>query len=351
MNIHGHVIVTLVSDQTIPNILVINAFAEAEKVEHLFVTTKQMEQKGKTDAILKATGIDYKQCTLLLIDQEQPDEAQAKINTYLQQHKSARYTVNLTGGTKLTALMMFKLFEKVNSRYCYLPIGSDNILLINQDFSYERKAIDSKLNLYSYLKACGLFYNAIEENTFSDPSLKLIHNQFAAAHFNYPAFPIRLAHAKAKESLNTENIAGTWFEEYVFSELKKSLNLKQEAIARGVYIFQTKEQPTNDQEIDLIFVANNELHLVECKVSLGRQARQNALKDLFKLAAIAHKFGLNTKLYFVTLDSLRMPDGNHNAEFLLKCKLLNITNIADRNDLKQSDFSFKKFISNKISSI
>ncbi|MBG0780975.1 MAG: DUF1887 family protein [Bacteroidales bacterium] len=347
------VLVSLISDQTIPNILVIKAF-EAEKPLHLFVTTKEMEEKGKTAAILKVTGMSKKDYEILTIDQEQAGLAQSKIAYYQKQHQDDRFMVNLTGGTKLMALMMFRLFEQESSRYCYLPFGSDALIIIQQDFSYERKSITYNLSLYEYLKACGIFYNSLENRFFDDDGLQLVYDQFADSGFHYNAFPNRLATQLTKGAVSIENIAGTWFEEYVFSSIKNELNLKDEAIAKSVYIYQTKEQATNDQEIDLIFVQNNELHLVECKVSLGRnssKARQKALKDLFKLAAIAHKFGLSTKLYFITFDSLRMTNGKHNEEFLLKCKLLKINNIADRHDLIKYDFSFKSFLTHKIPNV
>jgi hypothetical protein len=344
------VLVSLISEQTIPNILVIKAF-EAEKPLHLFVTTKEMEEKEKTAAILKATGISDKHYEILTIDQEQADLAQSKIVHYLKQHQNTHFMVNLTGGTKLMALMMFRLFEKASSKYCYLPFGSNTLFFIRHDYSYERKSLTYSLSLYEYLKACGLFYNSLEDRFFDDNGLQLVYDQFADSGFHYNAFPNRLAIKLTKGAVSIENIAGTWFEEYVFSRIKYELNLKNGAIAQSVYIYQTKEQATNDQEIDLIFVQNNELHLVECKVSLGKnpmKARQTALKDLFKLAAIAHKFGLSTKLYFITFDSLRMANGKHNEEFLLKCKLLKINNIADRHDLSRPDFSFKSFLTHTI---
>ena len=51
----GKTIVSLVSDQTIPNVMFIKAIGDAERL--VFITAKGMEKKEKTNAILRSVGV------------------------------------------------------------------------------------------------------------------------------------------------------------------------------------------------------------------------------------------------------------------------------------------------------
>ena len=150
---------------------------------------------------------------------------------------------------------------------------------------------------------------------------------------------------KEEGKLNSSEInylTGEWFEEYIGSIVKSDLNLSDNEILVGAKIYsnsETKElnsikslidiEPKQNQvenEIDVMFIYNNSLYVIECKTSIiniikvqkekkdkkgnvileTQEKTQNILGEtIYKSDALKTKFGLFAKSYVFTLTDFK----------------------------------------------
>ena len=342
------ILVSIVSEQTIPNVL----FILENKVEaksYLFITTQKMEQLGKTDAIVNTCDLPKKSVKRILLEPDNLADGIKKLQEYVQRRpKNETYLVNITGGTKLLSLAVFSSFPKETGKFAYLPLEGKSWLRIEQQFRTEYLPLNTKLNLDQYLTACGLLYNKNEMTPFfSHDDAIHIFNKFRKVGFQMNKFPFNQAKLACKGTVNEENLPGTWFEDYVYHEIKKGLDLKDDCIGQNIVLYSQLEAETANQELDFIFVKDNLLHLLEIKVSTGK-GNQNALNDLMKMSAIRQKFGLAVRTYFITLSLLRRDTGHtfHNG-FREKLQFYAVNNLADQVDFKYVNFDWKHFFNSK----
>ena len=143
-------------------------------------------------------------------------------------------------------------------------------------------------------------------------------------------------------SLEINYLTGEWFEEYIGSIVKSDLNLSDNEILVGAKIYsnsETKElnsikslidiEPKQNQvenEIDVMFIYNNSLYVIECKTSIiniikvqkekkdkngniileTKEKIQNILGEtIYKSDALKTKFGLFAKSYIFTLTDFK----------------------------------------------
>lgn len=95
------VLVSLVSDQTIPNIIAIRHFCPDEL---LFVSTMQMENKGKSASIigsLKQAGLSFATDCIhsLTVSEDSILDCHARIEEWMRGRDDADYIVNLNRPT------------------------------------------------------------------------------------------------------------------------------------------------------------------------------------------------------------------------------------------------------------
>ncbi len=109
-----------------------------------------------------------------------------------------------------------------------------------------------------------------------------------------------------------------------------------------------------DNDIDVCFVHNNYLYVLECKVYTGQvkavNARQtrgvsNIHSHLYKLAAVKQPLGLNAKAFLITPNNLTANSISFEA-IKKHCKLLRISKPIDYQTL-QIEPTFYKFLLEK----
>ena len=152
------VLVSLVSEQTVPNILAIHHF---EPDELLFVTTKDMEEKHKTDAIiatLKRLGLDYQtSSTRIAVQQDSILGCHRKLGEWIEGNEGCDFLVNLTGGTKIMSIAAYEFFKDYGSRMMYIPLSKNEFV---SPFPKRSAALATPLRLRlsvpQYLTAYGL---------------------------------------------------------------------------------------------------------------------------------------------------------------------------------------------------
>ncbi|MBK9290671.1 MAG: DUF1887 family protein [Bacteroidetes bacterium] len=342
------VLVSIVSEQTIPNVLLIKE-KRHEVDTWLFVTTAEMEARKKTAAIIEACQLPAKSCKTRLIDTNNLANGMQKLRAFVGLFPAdTRFLVNITGGTKLLSMLVYSSFPAERSEFIYLPLGQPAYLQLNPQFRTLTVPLTVRLNLDEYLTACGLLYNNDSLEPFFDANdSEKIFRAFRQKKFQLENFPLKMAQDACKFKVNPENLPGTWFEDYVYHNLRK-LDLDDQQIGRSVFIYtQTETEPAN-QEVDFVFVMNNTLHMLELKVSKGKSS-EPVLNDIMKMSALRQKFGLNVQTYVITLGLLRgQASGKFFETMRNKIKFYNLYNIADKTDFMSGTFDWKSFFTNKI---
>ncbi len=142
-------------------------------------------------------------------------------------------------------------------------------------------------------------YNLAENSTISDKFESFIYDLYKDYIINYDDSII--------DFMNEENrffLAGGWLEHYVYQEIKEIKKISD--LALGVKVVNShfkpqkndfaKENQGNTNELDVAFMANNILHIIECKTK-----KMDDEKDiLYKLETLKHYGGKMTKVCLVT---------------------------------------------------
>lgn len=349
----GKTIVSLVSDQTIPNVMFIKANGDAERL--VFITTEEMEGKQRTDWILKSVGIKIPDDKVdrIIVSEQSISEIQRKLSQCAVFAGNGEILVNLTGGNKIMALAAYEFFKEKspqnqnNIRMYYLNVGGDKFDMIFP--SEQRNCIDSGYcNLKEYLTA----YSIEQEKSGKTPLMKFEETQkFYAETFESEKNAINALHKglndketrkfidkhnKLPEGLsNNQNIRrlfekafgdlestkarinylrGGWFEEYIYFLIKRGLKLNDGQICLNLKI-DDKSLPGKavHNELDVIFIYKNKINIIECKTGLKSQGGGGILQEvLYKQSALKKGFGLTAKSFLFLPDAL--SGNNENKE-------------------------------------
>jgi hypothetical protein len=329
-------IVSIVSEQTIPNVLFIKDY-QSKAADFLFLTTEVMESRQKTQAIISASAIGNLPYTKIEAEEDEINKIIGQlIESDLHEKKDHYFLVNLTGGTKMMSLAVYDYFSRCNSLFYYLPIGKNQIIELDNKFNQKNREVKSRLNLYEYLVANGITYSQKETFSYTPQATEKIFAAYKQAGFLFDGFPIELAQELSNFDEKPENAPGTWFEEYVYHQIKSHLGLHEANIANSVMIYKDSEISYNDNEFDIMFVSDNELHVIECKVNLSSGNQKQKLDAaLHKLGAISKNFGLRTNSYIFTISNLHNYYGKLNGRLLRKCEILNVKPPVDAKSFKR----------------
>lgn len=359
-------IISLVSEQTIPNVRIINEFKNnTDNFECFFVSTKkcrhQFENICKTCDI-----VPNKEKDVIEVEPENAKDIKFK----LEQHKNTGFfetfdniILNLTGGTKIMSLSAHAFFTE------YYPDKTEEVyntqnhkinFLLNTE--KDEKNYSRELTLKEYLTCYGLEY---KESTLSnipyDTAKKLFHlftdfdnidqykdiisyfrnnrgkNKIKIEDDIKPFF--EKIEYKPDEYLSKEEIkyfSGDWFEEYIYYSIKDELNLDDEQIKTGVTVKVTlnnsdyairlketllkltgKEDPDVNKnyvnnEIDVMFVYKNKLYIVECKTNIFIDGTKKDIlnETIYKSDSIKTRFGLFPNRSIITLTSFKHEINN-----------------------------------------
>lgn len=331
------ILVSIISDQTIPNLLVIKEL-EKEYDAQVFITTQKMEREGKSQWIEQAAGLEQHSVPRIVVNENKWPDIEERLRDYGWPH-DATFIVNLTGGTKVMTLAIYAYFAQVGNRIIYMPIGVNQLEELYPNSSCHPVPVYCRLNLKEYLLAHGILYKSKEKPEKSHKDLQLILKEFRKAKFDVNAL-----NADYDNEWKTY-FTGTWFEEYLYYKVKFDLQLPEDAIfmSSSLMHFNQVNPSGSDKEIDILFTLGNELYIMEAKVSLGKPAKQKEMLDkiMFKLSAVNKHFGLRSHAYVVTLADVHNGSVATKEHLLRKSKVLGITAITDRSELLSDDFSFR----------
>lgn len=356
-----NLIISLVSRQTLPNVLFIKEMQTKNpkvQFQYFFIVTVQMQKKYEN--ILNALELKSDEVISIMVDEYNWHDINKKMLQNIKKDEFGTILVNLTGGTKIMSLSVYKtLIENFNPKkikFYYLPFNNKKDKYVTQLFGKGNKELISyKIKLLDYLKAYGVFpiNYSLEEKLHPQKSTNKMYELFLkedTEKFDFDVskllFELRLIRNNKKikkhghpvqdeamkkflkfigypnsQSLSYHDIAyltGGWFEEYVYFYIKKKYQLDDDSI-----VFNLKLKRNN--ELDVVYVYNNDLYVIECKTGMVDKRGSLWSSTLYKLKAIVDDFGLSANKILVTLDNKYFDEnGQLNKDNSNRAKLYNI---------------------------
>lgn len=337
-------LVSLVSAQTLPNVLFILAFKKFDK--YIFISTEEMESRAKTFAILKATGLEKSNHWILKTSSDDFGRVTSDLGQLDGQIiEYSHAVVNITGGTKLMAMAVSNYFSKKNcSAIYYLPLNSGYIQKIFPKIETIEFPNQPKLNLSIYFAAHG--FDVLGENRLTHPLRRIdrifdkvmiagnasIVDELSAAYYHY------------YEGSDASFLKGGWFEQYIYSAIQREFNLDDSMIMYNLKMkeFNSPQETESDNEIDVAFIYENQLYLVECKVYLSKMIKafpmQKIQDPMFKLASIRNHLGLSANCIVAYACKINFQHSKQRIDRLNQLKrLLGIKTLIDLEDLEREN--------------
>lgn len=338
------ILISVLSDYLQPNFLLIKEL-EGEYDELIFITTEIMESKNKKKSYWLSKALKLGNEAGKIVVEEDDYEAVVEALNKEQFSSENQYIVNLTGGTKVMSIAVHDYFSKFNPKFYYVPIGKNEIKSINS--KEEGIPLKYRMNLVEYFSLYGLSYKCDNNLTYKKKFTKQFFTKFKDVNFNRSRVPEIIGAQTLANPSDRRYYGGVWFEEYAYSRLKEELGLNDGQICKSAKIFR-ETSAENDNEIDVMYVKDNLLHIFECKVTMSGQgpnksSAQTIEAVLYKLAAVSKDFGLRVNSYLLTLQKIKNNEKNFSEkklELLEKRKsILGIKAILDSSDFKQQKLS------------
>jgi hypothetical protein len=358
------ILVSLVSDQIIPNLLAIHHF---QPVELLFITTDAMEKKDKFRATMETLcmlGLDYPENRVqkLVVKEDSILDCHRKIEEWMAGREDGEFIVNFTCGTKIMSIAVYEFFKDYGSRMIYIPIPKNEYIM-----PFPKKAhahpepLPLRLSVPQYLTACGLkVTNGLKLQEYKNEAktrkgiaefvvsnyepLKPLLGFFGDRLRRYrddkeydfsigfdEATPAELEFfnlmrmsydgntlSKILSRSETGFLTGGWLEEFCFNETMKIADIDDAVI--GLKLMNKKG---GDNEFDVMFTKDNTLYFIECK-SLDQNDDKKA-DALYKIGALQKEFGLRVESFMVTTSPHVLKDGRLRPALRARAEQFNTT--------------------------
>ena len=323
-------IVSILSDHLLPNFLFIKEM-EGQYSDLLFVSTPQMEMQEKAMHLEVALGRKEGSVRRIVVANDNYKEILDALRAE-QLSGSVEYVVNITGGTKTMSLAVHEYFCKLNASFVYVPIGKNSYY----DFSTDQThSLDYRVSLNEYFTLYGLAYDYDNGLICGAQKPFNLFNEQKMSNF-YLTEELRSAQKAPRPELR-RYLGGEWFEEYAYLRIKRDFKLRDEDIAKSVKICRLSST-SNDNELDVVFVKDNALYVIECKVSMtgyGKEPKSVVDEYLYKLAAISKDFGLRVNSYIFTLHQMWRFAKATQENMSKRMRILGIRDIIDGPKLTQ----------------
>ena len=362
-------LVSLVSDQPIPNVQLINEL-RSECHYFLFISTLEMEKKGVRRWIEEACKLQPDNLVgPLLVDPFSFNEIEREMGTF-PFNDFDKVIVNLTGGTKVMTIAAFSFFEKRKAEIYYLTGSDDRLIRLTPDEKREPKNLRSSVDLDTYLASYGFASRRTVASSLSKDFTKNVFNHYIQGTWQKYQMTIHQLLTKRKnravdvssitglkefldeinfpsdskdvlKGLEVKYLTGEWFEEYVTSAIKEDLQLENNQIETGLVIKkENREGKVVQNEMDVLLTWRNRIYAIECKTSVMAPAIQpngnikshNILTDtLYKAFSLRQSMGLFANTSIFILD--RIADNPEKYQDNLKRASLFNIRVIDRDDL------------------
>lgn len=375
--------VCLVSRQAAPNLLPL-LDDELKPDQVILLVTEQMGEQAKyLQEAIRSMDIRVRLEPFSAVGDF--DELQTQLIELLNGFQAEEIALNATGGTKWMAIAAQEVFRMNGSPVFYVDIDTGSVLFLDSQRS--SLILCNRIKMEQYLRAYGytiinngnnstqikglkqaqrelcqhlvakvaewgnalgqlnkLASEAESRNSLHvpmdfplNPNLEKLLKECACANvLNYHNANINFINEEARFFAN-----GGWLEEYINSKLNK---LKSDNVLQDSSRLNLKIQSPGkaENEIDIAFMANNRLHLVECKTRrfTGSKAGSAGTDSLYKLDSIRDLGGLGTKSMLVSY----RPLGSADAQ---RAKDLKIA-VVQGEDIHNMDRALRNWINNTV---
>lgn len=327
------ILVSLVSEQTIPNVEFIKEMED--QIDYfLFITTKSMEENGNRKWILDTVKLaDKKLAEPIIVNAFSFEDIEEKLALNINDEDN--YIVNLTGGTKIMSLAVYEFFKTVNSEMYYLS-GRGEMIKIHPGRKKVKSKLKAQISLSDYLSAYG-FEIKNQNHPFKTKELAGKMLQYFLHYFDkeedVPA--LESLRDRRKKGINniSENaqlkkwlekleftpenenklnkyecryLSGDWFEEFLYFSLKESFDITNSAIGLGLEV----KKGASSNEFDVLLMKMNKIYLFECKTSIYLDSEESQTfigETIYKSDSLRNKLGLFAQTTVVTLSDLGKP--------------------------------------------
>uniref|UniRef100_UPI003742A73B Card1-like endonuclease domain-containing protein n=1 Tax=Algoriphagus formosus TaxID=2007308 RepID=UPI003742A73B len=188
----------------------------------------------------------------------------------------------------------------------YAPIDSPEYQQLYPEIKSIPKNTEVKTSLQDYLMAYGFLIHDSLLYYEEKPSPEALMNKILKT--KHPGKVKEITEALDEENTKESKsyLSGEWFELYCYKFFKNAFQLKDNQIACSVKIKRlgSDSQHENDNEVDLMFVHQNDLYVMECKVYKSDKIRaEKFTRPMYKLASLSQSknFGLKSKKYLAVL--------------------------------------------------
>jgi hypothetical protein len=361
------ILISLVSAQTIPNVLLIKALPKFDK--YVLLSSKEMEKENesRSKCIVDTCGLELDHYEVKEVIEDNLSDIKRKLKS-LKLNKTNKITVNITGGTKIMTLGIYDFFNDwPNTNFLYKHIKHYYFQELEKD---NRVLIPTKLNTKDYLLAYGISFKDKEPNK-SENYTNAFYSLFLESKIDMEIIENLRIHYRGKkkkhlitaiESAEEETesekgkripnlgeflseihfpyeedqkitkseidyLTGGWFEEYIYHQVKRKL--PEADVLLGVNL--KKGSRSNPNDLDVVFCMNDILGVIECKTSLLLDGKYTQLfnETIYKAGALKQNFGLSVRSYLFCLDDFQ----DKFFELKDKAKILGIT-LAHRPDFE-----------------
>lgn len=376
----ANTLISLIGDQTAPNVILILDKAFEAMDRYVFVTSLEMEQKRRSDHLVLALKLTPDQYQKVIVRADDLLDIREKMEVIFKENPKDQYFINLTGGTKMMSIGVFAFFSQVKARtrIYYIPVRQQVFWQIFPSQEHKMLALTATIDLATYLTSYGVKWVDNSLNTgltcpisytkklfelFLDKKtvytkreknftqfihfLRKQYNKNRGYPVDYTAieeldvflkeseFPARQNHRLSPAEI--VYLIGGWFEEWVYYHIKTRLGLAAEDIWRNARVQgMNPEHELSDHEFDILFMFQNTLYLIECKLGLGSRYEEvkSRLKEaLYRLRVLNRALGIHVPTGFLTLsDQLSNKTGTRRKAFEEQTHSLRIT-LLDRHDL------------------
>lgn len=297
-------LVCIISDQAVPNLLFIRQFGQPSS-EFFFISSQEMEERKATQNLIAALKLPHEKCHTLVIDANDALKIFEQLKGF-SFPKETNYLINLTGGNKLMSQMVFQHFMDYPSRMYYAPIDSPNYQQLYPEVKSIPKNTEVKTSLQDYLMAYGFVIQSSLKYYEMNPSPQTLMGKIFKTQHPGKVKELREALKEENSKELKSYLSGEWFELYCYNFFKKAFQLKENQIACSVKIkrHDSESQQENDNEFDLMFVHQNDLYVMECKVyTVDKVSTEKFTGPMYKLASLSQSknFGLKSKKYLAVL--------------------------------------------------
>lgn len=344
--------VCMVSGQAVPNLIPVLA-TEFRPQKVVLLVTPSM--KKTADALEKA--MKERACVkvqqIALADEYDMQAIKDQVFDLLINIDKDKVALNVTGGTKLMAIGAYNLFHAEGYSSFYFTERDNSVILLDDAEKETLVLQPPKLKIEDYLalhghpvkKGCSvrrttqcnlpdLWHELIRAAKDCAEPIKTINAAIAKSDHNALTVTMpKVDHDQQRhldfvislfeeaELLQQKNgklqfadleskkyVGGGWFEDYVFTQVKSITGIQD--VALNIELENQDKNIHQHNELDVVVLANNALHVIECKTS--NLENKDASDILYKLATFDKLGGLKTRQSLVSYHPIASNNNGNN---------------------------------------